>query len=146
MIDPAEPLPMNDPQRTHFEVVLSSLENALLRIEELARGAAADQRVLSTLAPDLPPGFAARAGPPIESVRATVRDLTAAMRLESRSTSSFRTVRALLTSQIVQLEDSEAKRLRGYGPVDPRLAAALNPALESMRADLGAIREALEHP
>ena len=33
-----ERIPLNDPQRLHFEVILASLEKALSRLEQIAQG------------------------------------------------------------------------------------------------------------
>jgi hypothetical protein len=142
--DPIDPIPLNDPQRTHFEVILASLENVVFRIESLAREAGDERRMLSHIAADLPDGFADAVAPTLASVRARLGALATAMRLETRRSSARRTIHALVTAQIVHLEDSVAARLRAYGMVDPRLTGELDPLLADLHADLNAVLSLLD--
>jgi hypothetical protein len=146
MSDPAPSIPLNGPQRRHFEVVLASLEDALLRVEQLASGTGTDARELTQVDHDVPPAFAVALGPSLAALRAQVSALARSMALEGRRPSTKRTIRAVLTSQIVHLEDSDARRLRGYGEVDPRVPALLDPALAALIGELRELLFALEHP
>jgi len=143
VIDPADPLPLNESQRRHFEVVLASLEESLARITETMARAGDAERALSGTEDDLPARFVETAPAAIARAREQLRALAAAMRIEPRTHSAARSVRAILTSHIVELEDSDAKRLRAYGAVDPSLAPRLEPALAELRATLQGLRAAL---
>ena len=87
-----------------------------------------------------------RASPPIASC-AQVASLSIAMGLKVRHTPSRRTVRALLTSQIVKIEDSSSGRLRGYGAVDPAVEGRrLDPVLTQLQMDLHDILDLMHAP
>ena len=146
-MDALEPIPLNGPQRLHFEVILASLEDALARVELIAQGRVPrDGRRLTRVVCDLPEGFLADAAPRIASLRAYVAALSDALALEGSDASALRTARALLTSQVIHLEDSDARRLRGYGTVDPLVRERLDPVLETMRSDVQAILDLLHRP
>lgn len=141
-----EPIPLNGPQRLHFEVVFASLEDALARVELIAQGRVQHDGVgLKRVVRDLPDGFLTDAAPRIASLRAYVAALSEALALEGSDSSARRTVGALLTSQLIHIEDSDARHLRGYGAVDPLVRERLDPALETMRIHLQAILDLLHH-
>lgn len=143
--DAGDEMPVNGPQRRHFEVVLASLENALVHVETLARADSPDARRLTQVEHDLPAGMFERMVPRIAALREHLSRLAAGMRLEAHVRSEARTINALLTSQIVHIQDSYAHTLRGYGDVDPRLAAQLDPVMESIERELVALRAELRH-
>jgi hypothetical protein len=134
---------LNGPQRRHFEVVLASLEDALVRIEQLAGATGPDARLLTQRSADVRAGFSARVAAPIASIRERIGRLVRATKLEARRPSTARTIRALLNAQIVHLQDSSAHRLRAYGDVDPRATTTLDPELQAIERDLFGILEAL---
>lgn len=142
-MQPDELIPLNGPQRLHFEVVLASLEKALSRLEQIALGMEHTGCRLTRMDDDLPESFWEDASPLVERLRAQVAALSIAMGLKARHTPSRRTVRALLTSQIVKIEDSSSGRLRGYGAVDPAVEGRLDPALEALQRDLHAVLDLL---
>ena len=143
---PVEPIPLNDPQRLHFEVILASLEKALARLEQIAQGTAAAGCRLTPMDDDLPGAFWEDAAPLVERVRARIAALTGAMALKERHSSSKRLARAMLTSQIVKLEDSSSSRLRGYGAVDPVVEQRLDPLLTQLQMDLHDILDLMSVP
>ncbi len=145
-MQPAEPIPLNDPQRLHFEVILASLEKALSRIEQISMGTEHADCRLTRMDEDLPANFQARAAPLVEQLRAQVASLSTAMGLRERHASSVRTLRAVVTSQLVKIEDSSSSRLRGYGAVDPLVEARLDPALHALQGDLHALLDLLSPP
>src|SRR5215207_1137969 len=108
---------LTDPQRRHFEVVLAKVEDALDEIDRLAQPTAPEsqRRALTVLADDLPPDFASRTAAASHSARDRLADLAARLDLVPQRASRFRTVRALLISEIVRLQDSFSPALRGYG-------------------------------
>ena len=145
-MSPVDLIPLNGPQRLHFEVILASLEKALSRLELIALGREHSGCRLTRMDNDLPESFWECATPLVERLRAQVASLSTAMALTERHTSPKRLVRALLTSQIVRIEDSSASRLRGYGAVDPAVLGLLDPALHALQGDLHAMLDLLSHP
>ena len=140
---PSNELPLTEPQRRRFAVILASLEDALVNIERQASDTAPDARRLTALEHDLPPDFAERAAPAIAVLRARLRALADAMHLETHHESRTRRIGAMLTSQMNQIQDSYARKLRGYGKVDPELAPRLDPVVEEMEAALADLRAML---
>jgi hypothetical protein len=139
-------IPLNENQRRHFEVVLASLEDALVRTEQMSGPTGIDDRLLTHIAHDVPPEFGSASAPAIAAIRAEIARLAQTMHLEGRRPSTRRMMRAILVSQIVHLEDSDARRLRAYGSVDPRLASTLDPALGALIDILRGLLYDLEHP
>lgn len=135
--------PLSEPQRRHFEVILASLENALLEVEQLARADSPDARRLTQLEDDLPDGFLDRSQEAVERLRRQLRQLADQMQLEAQHHSKGRTIGAILTAQVTQIQDSYARMLRGYGHVDPDLAPRLDPELASMEEELAELRAIL---
>jgi len=142
-MQPVEPIPLNGPQRLHFEVILASLEKALSRLELIALGKEHDGCRLTRMDGDLPDAFWEGAAPIVGRLRAKVASLSTAMALAERHTSSKRLVRTLLTAQLLKIEDSSSGRLRGYGVVDPAVEGRLDPALEALQLDLHAVLDLL---
>ena len=126
---------LNANQRRHFEVVFTGLEATVGKIESLADGSAGDGRFASAV-DDLPHGFAAAANDVFARVRQRLAALADRLDLKPRLVSRRHTCRALLTSEMIRLEESYAQRLRGYGAVDDSLAASLDPILKEIRDDL----------
>jgi len=140
---PANLIPLNGPQRLHFEVILASLEKALSRLELIAQGREHAGCRLTRMDGDLPDAFWEGAAPIVERLRAKVASLSTAMALTERHTSAKRLVRTLLTAQLLKIEDSSSGRLRGYGVVDPAVEGRLDPALEALQLDLHAVLDLL---
>jgi hypothetical protein len=139
------PLPetlLNAHQRRHFEVVLGMLEDTLSRIEQLAQGGTSSS-MLTIVEDDLPADFATRAAPQLAAVRERITSLADTLQLRPRRLSRRRTVRALLTAEVVRLEDSSAARLRGYGTVDPRFADAVGTVVEEIIRELRSLSSQL---
>lgn len=133
---------LNAHQKRHFEVVLGMLENTLGRIEQIADGASSAS-LLTIDENDLPADFAAKAAPHLTAVRERIATLALDLELQPRRVSRRRTMRALVTAEIVRLQDSSAAQLRGYGAVDPRFAQAVAPALAEIIERLGALSSQL---
>ena len=138
-----ERFPLNEPQHRHFAVMLASLEDALHRVESLAGDNTPDPRRLTQLQHDVADDLAERTAPLIAALREQLSELAAAMELGAHNQSKYRTIGALLTSQMLHVQDSYARKLRGYGTVDPRLSAELDPIMESMERALAELRAEL---
>jgi hypothetical protein len=136
---------LNEPQHRHFEVFLSMLENALNEIEGLSRPSTG-QRVdrLSIYDFDLPADFAVSARPLFESIRAEMNSLADSLGIAQRHHSTKRTVSALLTAELVRLDDSYTRKLRGYGPVKPEATTVIDPILDEIRTALTGLLAALD--
>jgi hypothetical protein len=133
---------LNAHQRRHFEVVLGMLEATIGRIEQLAE-AGPSKSMLTIDENDLPPDFATDAAPHLTAVRDKIATLAAELQLQPRRVSRRRAMRALLTAEVVRLQDSSAAQLRGYGAVDPRFAERVAPALADIIDRLGAVSSQL---
>jgi dGTP triphosphohydrolase len=127
---------LNENQRRHFEVVLSMLEDAVARVEALCNPELATNGVLTVVEDDLPHGAARRAQPLIESIRAQIARLASDLQLAPRRVSRRRVVQALLTSEVIRIDDSTPSQLRGYGVVDARFDAVVAPRLGEIRDTL----------
>jgi hypothetical protein len=131
---------LNDPQHRHFEVFLSMLENSLTEIKHLSGlSPAGAEGNLTRYDADLPTGFAESAEPIFISIRKEVATLAQMLEIKPQHRSQARTIRALLTAQLVRLDDSYAAKLRGYGVVDPRAKNAIDPSLDRIRSGLTAL-------
>ncbi|MGI8402193.1 MAG: hypothetical protein ACR2NS_11425 [Gemmatimonadaceae bacterium] len=137
---------LNDPQLRHFEVFLSMLETALNEIEWLASpGPTTEGKNLVIFDSDLPGDFMTRAEPAIGAIRQEIAGLSRTLGIEPRHRSRVRTVKALVTAELVRLDDSYARKLRGYGVVNPRVEAEVDPILDRMRTGIVALLRAAEH-
>lgn len=121
---------LNDNQRrrlgTHLRLLVSDLDT-LARSPELARDAAALTMVRDAIA-------AAR--------EAAERLRTTLALPPDRSPSIARRVAAVAEVWAARIEDLRARRLGGYGPVHPDLAARLDPGVELVRQSLEALAAA----
>ena len=123
---------LNEHQRRHFTVLLVGLDEALARIEQLAD---ADRRAwgpLTEYTDDLPPRFSREVGPLIADLRARILALGDQLGTETRRLSRRRSIRAMVTSSTIRLEDSRTRGLRGYGAVDASVGEQLDPVLNEL--------------
>src|SRR6266536_3126254 len=110
---------VNEPQRRHIEVVLSSLQRALRDIEHLADSAGEQRDELTVFDRDLPADFSGRLRHGVKSAREKIDRAIAMLGMVPRHRSRAAAVRAAITSAIIRLEDTHSYKMRGYGPVDP---------------------------
>jgi hypothetical protein len=134
---------LNEPQHRHFAVFLSMLEDALSEINQLAGSRAGAEENLTLYDADLPDAFANSAEPSFRSIRREIAALARVLEIKPQHRSQRRTIRALLTAELVRLDDSYAHKLRGYGAVDPRARNALDPTLDRIRSELTALLDLL---
>jgi hypothetical protein len=131
---------LNEPQLRHFEVFLSMMETALNEVERLTNPESVPgSENLVVYDSDLPEEFKTHAAPAIGVTREQVARLADALGIQPQHRSRTRTVRAILTAELVRLDDSYARKLRGYGAVSPRVQTEIDPALDSMRANIVAL-------
>jgi hypothetical protein len=129
-------------------ILLARLEDLLCDIERLATGDARGAgervgRVLRVDHDDLPSGFGAAIRHHLEGLHTRISRLARGLDLPAERESRARAVGALLVSAIVGLEDSGARGLRGYGPLDPTIYTVLDPMLDEMRTELVAVAAVL---
>ena len=120
------------------------LEEALLKIENLAQRSHTDTKgMLTTYDHDLPSGFAASVGPLLESIRAQTAILRDLLDIQQQHRSAHRAVKAILTGELVRLDDSYGRKLGGYGAVDEQVHTTLDPILDEIRSSLVAMLDSL---
>ena len=143
MTDPEFAPLLNQSQRRHLTVTLGLMDEALHKVEILVEETGAS----SPLAGDsLPPAFVAQAPARLARVRLLSATLADRFGLHWSEPSRRRSVHALLSTLMVRLEDSYAGKLHGYGPVHPELRDRLDPGLDALQAELGALQRLLAGP
>jgi hypothetical protein len=136
----ADPHPvLNENQRRHFAVLLVGLDDALHRVELLSDTAHPIAGPLTHHADDLPPRFDDRVRPLVRELRSRIGHLAEVLGTGPREHSRARSIRALVTSAVIRLEDSRARGLRGYGAVDPSVARELDPVIDDLMARFRAV-------
>lgn len=123
---------LNEHQRRHFAVLLVGLDEALARIEQLAERERRAWGPLTEYDDDLPPRFTGEAEPLIADLRARIVALGDLLGTSARRMSRARSIRAMVTSATIRLQDSRARGLRGYGAVDPSVHERLDPVLDDL--------------
>ncbi len=136
---------LNEPQLRHFEVFLSMLETALGEIRSLAnRPGNASSTGLIVYEADLPVDFNAKAEQRLIAIREEMTSLARKLGIEPQHRSMLRRTKALLTAELVRLDDSYSRKLAGYGKVSPRVAVEIDPVLDRVRSELVALLRACE--
>ncbi|MGH7627181.1 MAG: hypothetical protein ACREOJ_17925 [Gemmatimonadaceae bacterium] len=134
---------LNKPQRNHFAVLLAMIEDSLAEIERLARRESEPARELTRWADDLPPGTVEPLLARLALVREHVRVIGRRLGVEPREASRKRAIRAIVTAELLRVEDSYATMLRGYGAVDSAAASVVDPAMDELHAEFTAIAKLL---
>ena len=140
--DSPVPIRLNDNQRRHYEVMFARLEQSLDQIERATRGQP-EPSLMSRPIDDLPARFTLESQPIIASVRTLLAESARSLGLRLREQSRRRTCEALITSEMIGVENAHAAQLRGYGEIDPSVAERLDPALDRVHAGLALLRELL---
>jgi hypothetical protein len=136
---------LNDNQRRHYEVLFARLEQSLDQIERATHGEPAAS-LMSRPIDDLPARFTNESAPIIATVRGVLEEVAASLELRPRELSRRRTCEALITSELIGVENGYARQLRGYGEIDPSVAEHLDPALVRVHAGLATLRDLLRTP
>ena len=135
---------LNENQRRHFSVLLTMLAQSTFRVEDLAMARTSAESAVVEFIEDLPDGFEKRIEPHVRSLREALTRLAGELEIQPKRQSRRNSIRALLVTEIVRLEDSMARGLRGYGTVDPRVQEVVDPKLNVLIRELQAIRRILE--
>jgi hypothetical protein len=132
---------LNEHQRRRLEVVLSHVEAALLEIERLSVSGPGVVRagVLTTIEADYPAHFTRDLAPLAAGIRDELARAKQAWGLGARRMSATRAISARVKSEMIRLQDSEPRRLKGYGIVHPDLDRTLTPLLHRLGAMLDEI-------
>ena len=143
MSPPPEAALLNEHQRRHLGITVAQMQRFLREVGLLLVTPAARGGLVSE-ADDLPAGFTRAAPPMIAALDARIARLAERFDLPTREQSRYRWVRAVLGISIDNLQDTRARSLKAYGEVHPELAAALDPALAELQADLRDLLRLLE--
>jgi hypothetical protein len=135
---------LNENQRRHFSVLLTMLAQSTSRVEDLAVARTSAESAVVEFIEDLPDGFAQHIEPHVRSLREALARLARELGIQPKRQSRRNSIRALLVTEIVRLEDSMARGLRGYGTVDPRVQEVVDPKLQVLIRELQSIRRVLE--
>ncbi|HEX5408513.1 MAG TPA: hypothetical protein VFW89_01955 [Gemmatimonadaceae bacterium] len=134
---------LNKPQRNHFAVLLAMMEDSLAEMERLARSESEPARELTRWADDVPPGVVDALQARLALMREKVRLIGRRLGIEPREASRKRAIRAIVTAELLRIEDSYATMLRGYGAVNPAAASVVDPAMDELHAEFTALARLL---
>jgi hypothetical protein len=134
---------LTDPQRRHLTVTLAQLEDAVREVRAAVDSPAASG-VLRAETDDLPTRFRRRAVRELAEIEARMQSLVDQFHLRLEPVSRLRRVLPLLSGSADRLEDTRSARLSGYGAVDSRLAAVLDPAIDDLQQRLLALAALLD--
>lgn len=131
---------LNGPQRRRFQVFLELLQKSLDEVEALASpGPSASPGSLLVYEMDIPAHFRDRSGPIIRRLRNETDELARSLDIRPTRRSRLNRIRAILTAEIVRVDDTLSKRLGGYGSVNPRVKLEIDPKLSVIRSELQAL-------
>lgn len=119
--------------RRRLQVVLGRVLTLAEELESLSRAFGVPPDPLAPLADDLPEGFKPRAPALAFRIREAAAPLLEWLRFpaEPRSLRQRLTAAALIAA--IDVEDSDSRGLRGYGRLEDRDAARLDPLIERLR-------------
>jgi hypothetical protein len=132
---------LNANQRRSVEALLESVEAMLTQTERLMPDTQGHDSGVTIVTNDLPPQFSREAPEKILELRAQVRELAERIELAPRRISKRRSLRGMLSAQLMRVEDVTPARLSSYGEVHPSFGEQVSPALKQIQASL---RELLE--
>jgi len=128
---------LTEGQRRHLTASLLQVEQAMRRITELTQASLpGDSRLLARKGGEPSAGLSDALRGPLDGVAATLAELVGTFGLAPFPTSHLRTVRALIVSSLVIIEDTVSAKLRGYGPLHPGLPVRLDPLLARLHEQL----------
>lgn len=127
----SEKLKLGENHRRVVSVLLRGLEQMCYEIEARLEEAPG---VLRQVKSDLSAAQGAALREMTARVREEIRRLNTEIELDAAIRSPRRTILALLSTSIVNLEESDSKRLRGYGPLASEAAVRLDDELSRLVA------------
>lgn len=127
----SDKLKLGENHRRVVSVLLRGLEQMC---DEIETRLAEAPGVLRQVKSDLSPAQGAALREMTARVREEIRRLNAEIELDAAVRSPRRAILALLSASIVNLEESDSKRLRGYGPLANEAAVRLDDELSRLVA------------
>lgn len=127
----SDQLKLGENHRRVVSVLLRGLEQMC---DEIEARLAEMPGVLRQVKSDLSPAQGAALREMTARVREEILRLNTEIELDAAIRSPRRTILALLSASIVNLEESDSKRLRGYGPLASEAAARLDDELNHLIA------------
>jgi len=136
---------LNVAQRRHVAVYLELLQKSVDDIERLITlPPTSPEGCIVLHDADLPADFATLAAPVVLRLRQRLEALIQALRIPAKHRSRTRSIQAILTDEVIRVEDYFSSELAGYGSVHPMIRLQIDPQLESLRSDLRTLLDSLE--
>lgn len=133
---------LNEAQRGRLAIVLRAIEDELCEIERFM-DRPESPRLLSQVHDDLSPATRATLKGRIPAVYEVIRRLRTHFHLPQEVRSVSRRIIGNLSLLWVALQESDSRRLHGYGAVDAVDAQVLDPDIEMLAGQLRVIEEAV---
>lgn len=130
--DPVAGVNINPHQMLSLTVTLSMLERILFSLEDLCSGTEARQGIIVSLASPLSPRQRAHLEEMTTRAREVIATLSMRFGIRHETADLAREVHGRLVEMWATLEDTTSYKLRGYGAVDPGLAAQLDPGIKEL--------------
>ena len=127
---------LNASQRRSLEALLESVEAVLSQIERLIPDEGGHENGVTKVSNDLPAQFSELAPGRIHATRSQVRMLAQRINLTHRRVSKRRSVRGILSAQLMRVEDLTPARLSSYGELHPSFTEQVSPALKEIQVSL----------
>lgn len=122
---------LNDAHRRNLRVVLGLVEEKMKAIE--SRLAQPEEHgLMDEIKPDLRPDVEATLRRQVDAAYTLIRRLKDQFALPTETTLASREIFKGLPQIWVMLQESDSRRLQGYGEVDPADAAVLDPLIEQL--------------
>ena len=135
---------LNDSQRRHFEVFLELLQKSIGEVERLTQlPSDAAQNALTRYDQDLPEEFVRISSSILRRLRERTERIAATLEIGPSHRSRLNTIRAILTAEVVRVDDSFSRKLSGYGSVSPMVEVQIDPQLAALRSDLTSLLASL---
>jgi hypothetical protein len=122
---------LNEAQRTRLEIVLRAVEDKMHAIQQLV-DRHDESRLMCDLINDLTPDSRRMLQMKIPAVYDRIRCLRDRFQLNRETRPASREIFGGLSLLWVALQESDSKRLRGYGALDPVDAQTLDPEIEQL--------------
>lgn len=122
---------LNEAQRTRLEIVLRAVEDKMRAIQHLV-DQYEESRLMSELINDLTQDSRTALKKKIPAVYDRIRCLRDRFQLNREARPASREIFGGLSLLWVALQESDSKRLQGYGDLDPLDAQTLDPEIEKL--------------